>query len=134
MSGGVDLTMNQNEMLDNPRLIWDEDNRGDLTAAGLTALWGNKRFRDRVTNDMVKMIDKEGGFGSDWDLWEVFAEALSEDQVLRLFDAIRTQTDRMESEWRGEFESIFEGRCDNLPEPEIEEDEEEFDPSEEEDW
>ena len=124
--------MDHEKLLDNPSLVWDEENRGDLDASVLAEAWSNRGFRDQIISDMVHMLDQDGGFGGDWDLWEVLAEALDEEHVIKLFESLREQTDRMESEWRGEFEGIFEGKCDDLPE--TEDPEEEFDPSDEEEW
>ena len=125
--------MDHDAFIENPSMIWDDENRGDLDTAVLAELWQERQFRDQVVSDMVHMLDEDGGFGGDWDLWEVLAEALEDEQVVELYESLRDQTDRQESEWRGEFEGVFEGKCDDLPDAEDSEDDE-FDPSNEEEW
>jgi hypothetical protein len=106
--------MTKDEFLRDPSVLvlrMDERPPADWIAAA----WSNPQFRENVTHALVRSVSKNGDFCIA-DYWmEVLLIFLTAGEVVRLYERIRDESQRLESEWRPEFERAFAPHVGILP-------------------
>lgn len=86
-------------------------------AAWIAEAWRTQEsFRHSIGADLARTVSKLGTFALDSDVYELLPAILTTPEVVALFEVIREQGQRQESEWRASFEAAFPGHT--LPPPE----------------
>ena len=84
-------------------------------AEWIAAAWGNPLFRNNVAYALVRSVSKNGDFFLVTYWLEILPTFLSAEQVVILYERIRDESGRLESEWRPEFERAFAAHSGELP-------------------
>jgi hypothetical protein len=102
-------------LADPNRLMWQDDVRPEWV---VEAYQTNAEFRDNLQYWIAREVRKTGSLGSGESWLEVLQPALSATEVAELYLQIRDLSQRLELEWRGEFEAVFPDHKAALPPPE----------------
>jgi hypothetical protein len=70
--------------------------------------WSDPAFRGEVTYELIRSVRKVGSFRqSGWLVALGIPGALTDEEALQLYEAVRREARRPELEWRGEFQAAF---------------------------
>lgn len=83
----------------------------------MTEAWGDEQFRNNLTWDMARTVSKMGELFYEDDYLALLGRALTNEQQLALFQAIREESPHRESEFRPRFEPFFSRCAPHLPAP-----------------
>jgi hypothetical protein len=82
----------------------------------MVTAWSLAKFRDDVIYELARSVSKVGSFELADEYWlQLLPRFLTKDQSLELYEAIRDESQRLELEWRGLFESAFPQSVGFLP-------------------
>ena len=105
--------MNRAEFLKDPIRSFSES----VPVDWFCAAWKQRPFRDHVTGQFVRAVSKTGEFGLVGSLVPFVRAALKKTSAVALFKEIRDASDRLELEWREEYEKLFPEFASSLPRP-----------------
>jgi hypothetical protein len=97
--------------------------RPEIAAEWLREAWAAiPAFRDNVTYELTRGVRKLGTMAGEVTTATSLNAALTREQVVAMYEAIRDESMRHEDEWRGDFERLFPAHAAALPAPRATED------------
>jgi hypothetical protein len=82
----------------------------------MAAEWGSAKFGGNIAYELSRSVSKVGNFKLVGEsMLPILRQFLSADQWVELYVAIRDESQRLEFEWRNEFETAFPESVDKLP-------------------
>jgi hypothetical protein len=104
----------KDEFLANPIVVLAHG-RADIPREWIAAAWQQPLFREYIIDLTIRSVVKTGTPGLAVEWLELLPGALSGQQVAELYVTIKEGTERSETEWRPDFESLFPNDLDALP-------------------
>jgi hypothetical protein len=104
----------KDEFLANP-IVAVAHGRADIPREWIAVAWQQPLFREYITDLTIRSVVKTGTPGLAVEWLELLPGALSGQQIAELYVTIKEGTERSETEWRPDFESLFPNNLDALP-------------------
>src|SRR5262245_55749615 len=89
---------------DPSRLVWQDGVQPEWIAEAYRT---NEQFRANIHYALSRSVSKGGDFSLADGWLQLLAPSLSSDEVVNLYEIIRDDSQRLEPEWRAEFEAAF---------------------------
>ena len=83
----------------------------------VAAAWDSDAVQESIVAEMARDVSKNGGLGWAVEFLAGLSDALSTEQLVRLFLTIRDGSPHRESEFRPQFEAAFAAHAAALPPP-----------------
>jgi hypothetical protein len=106
--------MTKLEFLQNPRQLFKAPPES-VPVEWVAEAWRSTPLKADITYELTRSVSKNGDFHIAHYWLELLPALLTGEEVLELYMAIRDQSERLESEWRPEFENAFAKHSHLLP-------------------
>lgn len=107
--------MTKHEFLADPLPHLFRSTGNKLQPEWIKAAWNSPEIQREAVFSLARSVSKTGSLKIAADWLNLLAPALSAQQAVDLYRRVRDETERSESEWRGEFEAAFPESVPLLP-------------------
>jgi len=106
--------MTKEQFLQNPRQLFKSP-PGSIPVDWIAEAWRATPLKGDITYELTRSVSKNGDFFIA-DYWlEILPRFLTGGEIVELYVTIRDESERLEFEWRKEFEKAFAQHAHLLP-------------------
>jgi hypothetical protein len=106
--------MTKESFLQNPRELFKSLQRS-IPIEWIAEAWRTTHLKGDITYELTRSVSKNGDFFLAGYWLEILPRLLTGEEVVELYETIRDESERLEFEWRKQFEQAFAQHAHRLP-------------------